>query len=237
MTEHKTQNYFGRDLEAMSFAINYHKWILEEFKPYFGNKVAEVGAGSGNFSELLIENLEQLTVFEPSDNMYPLLNQRFTEHPQVQSVHSTFIEAPSEHKTNLDTVIYVNVLEHIKDDAAELSHIFDVLQQGGHALIFVPALRFLYSNLDKDLGHFRRYHKKDLINLAHSSGFSVVKMHYFDFTGIVPWYIWFVLCKKTMISTHVSYYDRIVVPIIQKIEQALRPPIGKNLLMVLKKRG
>ena len=65
MTEHV--EYPGRDLEAMSFAVNYHKWILNEFRPYLGKSVVEVGAGTGSFSELLIEErIERLTLIEPS---------------------------------------------------------------------------------------------------------------------------------------------------------------------------
>ncbi len=74
MPEDNTIEYFGKDLEAMSFAINYHKWILSEFVPYLGNSIAEVGAGVGTFSKLILdENINELTAYEPSQNMFPSL--------------------------------------------------------------------------------------------------------------------------------------------------------------------
>src|SRR6185503_16638370 len=66
--------YPGRELESMAFAVNYHRWILDIFRPYLGKRIVEVGAGSGSFSELLLETKpEQLDSIEPSSNMYPLL--------------------------------------------------------------------------------------------------------------------------------------------------------------------
>jgi 16S rRNA A1518/A1519 N6-dimethyltransferase RsmA/KsgA/DIM1 with predicted DNA glycosylase/AP lyase activity len=73
--------YFGRDLEAMSFAENYHNWIIDEYKPYLGANVAEVGAGTGNFTELLLASetqIQKLVAYEPSSNMYPILEKRWS---------------------------------------------------------------------------------------------------------------------------------------------------------------
>jgi 16S rRNA A1518/A1519 N6-dimethyltransferase RsmA/KsgA/DIM1 with predicted DNA glycosylase/AP lyase activity len=71
MDSSERPQYFGRDLEAMSFAVNYHRWIIREFKPYLGRRAAEVGAGAGNFTALLLEHLDAVTAFEPSANMFP----------------------------------------------------------------------------------------------------------------------------------------------------------------------
>ena len=58
-----TGEYFGRDLEAMSFAVRYHQWIFDEFAPFLGPNVAEIGAGTGNFSqELLTTEIERLSL-------------------------------------------------------------------------------------------------------------------------------------------------------------------------------
>lgn len=100
----------------MSFAKNYHKWIIDEFKLYLGQTVAEVGAGTGKFSELMIEPITQLVAFEPSKNMYPLLKERFFKNLRVETINSTFSREYTKLEGCFDSIIYVNVLEHIEKD-------------------------------------------------------------------------------------------------------------------------
>ena len=229
--------YFGKDLEAMSFARNYHQWILEEFMPYIGEEVAEVGAGVGNFSDYLLNSTAKcITAFEPSDNMYPSLESKFSENSAVTPVNAFFEDKVRDHTEQFDSVCYVNVLEHIEYDREALEAAYESLRPGGHVLIFVPALSFLYSNLDKDLGHYRRYSREGLAAVAEAAGFRVNKIHYVDIVGIIPWYIVFVLMKKTMVGSSVSTYDSWVVPVVKKLEQMIRPFMGKNLLLVGQKK-
>ena len=230
----KKPQYFGKDLEAMSFAKNYHKWILAEFLPYLGNSVAEVGAGVGSFSTLVLETgIRSLRAFEPSRNMYPLLQAACSQDGRAQAINDFFGRTnASEH---FDSILYVNVLEHIEDDASELANAREALNLNGHLLIFVPALSWLYSDLDRQVGHFRRYIKEDLVELTQRSGLSVVKARYFDVAGIIPWYINFVLLKNPIGSGSVSLYDRLVVPAMRIMEGLMPPPIGKNVLLIAKK--
>ena len=226
--------YFGRDLEAMSFARNYHRWIAEEFAPYLGARVAEVGAGTGNFSELLLSQgpIAHLMSFEPSSNMYPLLQRRMAGSPRVQTVNDFFGSRAAGLQAAFDSVCYVNVLEHIEADRDELALVRGTLKSGGHLLVFVPALPFLYSGLDRQLGHFRRYRKGELVQLVEGAGFQLRQVKYFDLAGVLPWYVAFVLLKRPLTGGSVSMYDRFVLPLTRRIEQAVAPPIGKNLLLI-----
>ncbi|NKC13998.1 MAG: methyltransferase domain-containing protein [Gammaproteobacteria bacterium] len=234
MCPNNVNQYFGKDLEAMSFANNYHRWILSEFLPYLGSSVAEVGAGVGNFSSLILEtNINRLVTFEPSRNMYPLLQEALRTDKRAKAINDLF----DNENTNecFDSVLYVNVLEHIEDDASELANVRDAIAPEGHLLIFVPALPWLYSELDRQVGHFRRYTKKNLIELTQRAGFSVVKARYFDVAGIIPWYINFTLLKNSISGGSVSLYDRLVVPTMRVIEGLVPPPVGKNMLLVARK--
>lgn len=226
-------DYPGKDLEAMSFAVNYHEWILDEFSPYIGKKVAEVGAGCGNFTRMLLQtSMERLLAYEPSSQMFPLLSSIVKKEARVDAINDFFgVEA----ERDFDSILYVNVLEHVEDDRAELALIHNKLNAGGHALIFVPALPALLSDFDRSIGHFRRYQKKELTKEISNAGFSITKIKYFDIAGILPWYINFVLLKKRLGGNSVALYDRIAVPLMRKIEKRFSPPIGKNLLVIAKK--
>lgn len=236
MNQKSEEEYFGRDLEAMSFAQNYHHWILEEISPYLGGDVAEVGAGKGNFSNfLLTANINKLVAFEPSANMYSLLEKDFRDNHKVKTVNAFLEDRLPDFSHTFDSVCYINVLEHIKDHKKALSHAHKTLKHNGHLIIFVPALSFLYSDFDKKVGHHRRYSKTNLVDLVTSEGFSISKVQYFDMAGIIPWYLSFVLLKNSVNKTNVSMYDKLVVPAMKKVERIVPPIIGKNLILVGKK--
>jgi SAM-dependent methyltransferase len=236
MSSENESFYIGKDLEAMSFAEKYHQWILDEFHAYLHGDVVEVGAGSGNFTSLLAAaDIESLTSFEPSENMYGILASRVREQERITAIHGFFDKNYDNYQSRFDAAIYVNVLEHIEKDLDELRFVWESLKPTGFLCIFVPALSWLYSDLDKEVGHFRRYHKKPLERLVKQAGFTVLKSKYFDMPGILPWYLLFVLMKKKITGSNVSLYDKWAVPVIRKIESIVSPPLGKNILLVARK--
>lgn len=229
--------YDGRDLEAMSCAKGYYNWIMDEFRPFLGQDVVEVGAGVGNFSQwLLAANPHSFTAVEPSANLFPLLQQALANRPNVVACNAFFREARRTLPHQPDTVFYINVLEHIRDDRGELESVYEALKAGGHVCIFVPALQWLYGSIDAAFGHERRYHKPALVSLVRSVGFEVRNARYFDLAGVVPWWILARVLRGQLKPGSVSLYDRVVVPITRAIERRITPPLGKNLLLVGKKR-
>ena len=229
--------YFGRDLEAMAFARNYHRWIADELAPFLGSRVAEVGAGSGNFSQLLLATpgVAELHAFEPSANMYPLLQAQLARFANARSTNGFFGDHAAEHRQAFDSICYVNVLEHVALDGDELRQASIALRPGGHLLVFVPALPWLFSKLDQDLGHHRRYRKAELVSVVESAGLEVSRVKYFDLPGVLPWFVAFVLLGRTLTGGSVSLYDRLLVPLTRRLEGAIEPPLGKNLLLVARK--
>lgn len=234
--------YIGRDLEAMAFAENYHSWILQIFEPYLGKRIVEVGAGTGAFSELILRRApESLSLVEPSREMFRILGERLKLGDgggRVRAYNSVFAEVAGRIKEEQapDSIIYVNVMEHVADDAAELAAVHRTLCEGGRAFIFVPALRWLYGSFDKQVGHHRRYGKSELEEKCRRAGFRVLKSGYFDLAGIVPWWVKYCLLKSDkMEAGAVEFYDRYVVPAAKRIETLLRPPVGKNIILVAEK--
>lgn len=230
--------YESRDLEVMSFAQKYHEWIASLFSGFLGKKVAEVGAGSGNFSKLILrEPIEELVAIEPSKNMYELLRKNMAHDSRVEAHNAFFTDVSPRYIGHFDSVVYVNVLEHVEDDAGELARMYESLRPGGHVCIFVPALSWLYSEHDASIGHFRRYHKAPLIALLKSAGFEIVRVRYFDVLGILPWLVllkWKWL-KGDPTSGNISFYDTYIVPVSRMLETLITPPIGKNLIAVGRK--
>ena len=143
---------------------------------------------------------------------------------------------PKAQTESTNAIIMVNVLEHIEDDGSALEYIYKILKPGGSLLLFVPALQFLYSQLDHDHGHFRRYSKSGLIKVACDAGFSIDQVQFIDLLGMMPWLVFNKWMKKTEFDENmVLLYDRYAVPVTKKIETLLGSPIGKNLILVAKK--
>lgn len=227
-------HYPGKELEAMSFAVNYHRCIIDEFEPYLGETTAEVGAGKGSVSKLLLEKrIKHLFAFEPSQNMYPFLEKELRQEERARLVNDFF--SPKYAQESFDSIVYINVLEHIQDDRTELANALEALKPNGHLLLFVPALAWLYSDFDKQIGHFRRYTKECLGSLVRDAGYTLVKARYFDLVGVIPWYINFVLLRNSIGNVRVSLYDKIAVPTMRLIENIVTPPIGKNVLLIGRK--
>lgn len=244
LNSHKNFSYTGRELEAMSWAINYHRWILEIFRPYLGQHIVEVGAGFGSFSELILSehDFQTLSLVEPSQNMYEHLSDHVRKSylgKNVETYHGTFIEAAPiiRSQKTVDSILYVNVLEHIADDQRELEAVRETLSNSGHVFLFVPALSWLYGPFDRRVGHIRRYTKSEVEDKLLRTGFKIVRSAYFDFPGIVSW--WFkyrVMKSATMENGAVKFYDRFIIPPVRWIETRIPPPIGKNVLAIAQKR-
>ena len=234
--------YVGKDLEAMSFAVNYHRWILSRFAPYLGKRVVEVGAGTGSFSELLLELRPQtLSLVEPSQSMFEQLSQRaprFSGAVEVKLYNDTFdrVAAQIRARQQPDSIVYVNVLEHTADDKREIRVMAETLGPGGRAFIFVPALSWLYGSFDREINHYRRYSRGDLESKCRAAGFRILLSRYFDLFGVLPWWLKYRLLKSRKLEPGaVRLYDQAVVPIAKRLESTFAPPLGKNLLLVAEK--
>jgi ubiquinone/menaquinone biosynthesis C-methylase UbiE len=234
-------DYEGEDFEAMALAVKYYAWIVSTIKPYLGDHIVEVGAGAGVFSEFLCDHAKPktLTLIEPSKKTHDVLKNKVTSTKQteVSTINNYLKGNEKKLKDKVDTFVYINVFEHVKDDHKEMQRIADVLQKGGNAIVFVPALKGLYSEFDKSIGHYRRYDKKRLQELAEGAGLEVVNIRYMDMMGILPWWFSMVLMKNKKLKPKlVRLYDTVMVPVVRAFESTIHAPVGKNVLLVAKKR-
>ncbi|MDQ8197111.1 class I SAM-dependent methyltransferase [Pelagicoccus enzymogenes] len=228
--------YEGADLEAMGVAENYPKWIVEEFSPYLRGKIADVGAGSGNFSKYLLNaDVESIHAFEPCSRMHGLLSKRYEQESRLEAVNGYVTDLAGEFEAKFDAVVYNNVMEHVADDEAELKAVYRMLKPGGCVLIYVPALQWLYSDFDRSLGHYRRYEKASGAELLLKTGFAVETVKYADVLGVLPWFLCMKVFRSKLSKGSVGLYDRVGVPVTRMIEKFVPMPLGKNLLMVGRK--
>jgi SAM-dependent methyltransferase len=152
----------------------------------------------------------------------------------VTARRQTLAEYEPDRAGGFDAVLYLNVLEHIADDAQELRLAARVLRPGGALLVFGPALEWLYSELDYRAGHYRRYSLRRLRALASAAGLQVVSARYFDVLGVLPYLVVYRLSRHADIAGSTLWgYDRLVVPLSRLIQRAVpHPPLGKNVLLV-----
>jgi 2-polyprenyl-3-methyl-5-hydroxy-6-metoxy-1,4-benzoquinol methylase len=227
------------DLERLGTADRFFGWTLDEFRPFLKGRVLEVGAGFGTITKKLVESNPDLSVvaLEPADNLFGGLAAYAALTPQVEASQLISGEYIEQNKQPFDTVIYLNVLEHIERDVEELRITASALRPGGHILVFGPGLQWLYSELDYNAGHYRRYTVPGLRQVSTDAGLEVVSVNYFDVLGVLPYYLVYKLLGSQAISGSTMWgYDRVLVPLSRLIQRILRrPPLGKNVILVARK--
>ena len=222
----------------MARAHNYYRWILGAWLPYLGRVVLELGAGIGTFSAHLIDApIDRLFLLEPAPSLGRRLEERFRGHPRVRVLQGILEDFRPELRTaRVESVVTVNVLEHIPDDRAALRSIRDILVPGGTVLIFVPALPFLYGSMDRTFGHVRRYTKTVLVSMLHDLGYEVLHSRYMNLLGAVSWFLaGRVLRQRTVSPLAVTIADRTLIPLSHQLERWVHPPLGQSVLVAARR--
>jgi SAM-dependent methyltransferase len=237
-----TDEHFGAadDLDRLGTAEGFFRWVLDEFHPYLQGSVLEVGAGTGTITRKLVERFPDLrvTALEPAENLFGDLESFAAVSPRVTALHRSLAAGGPLVERGYDAVLYLNVLEHIDDDAAELRLAASALRPGGALLVFGPALSWLYGELDYKAGHYRRYSAGGLRRLAEQAGFEVVKAGYFDVLGVLPYWLVYRLGRRSSISgTSIWGYDRVIVPVSRLLQRVVPDRLlGKNVLLIATRR-
>jgi len=242
MTESSTTTsphvYEGREFEAAANLVNYYHWITDHFRPYLHGAGTEIGAGIGTYSGYLRPFFSEMDLIEPSPVQRPALSDIFKDDKDVRVFSETIDTYRSvAGDASRDCFCLVNVLEHIEDDVAALRDMAAMLKPDGHVCIFVPALPFLYSKLDRVFGHFRRYTHAELRHKVADAGFDIVSSTYMDMLGVPAWGLINTVLGSTSLNPKMAaIYDAACVPLTRAVESVIRAPIGKSLLIVGRKR-
>ena len=222
-------------LEGLRDADNYYAWIADLMTPYLGASVLEIGAGVGTFSRFLSGSGRHVTAVEPDPEAFKHLHLRFSDDSQVTTMEGDSSLASLEVST-YDSVVLVNVLEHIADEVSELERLYQLVKPGGYLLIWVPAHELLYARFDEAVGHFRRYNKRRLSALADLAGFETVSVKYVNPVGALGWLAGAKILRQTPTdSALTSFFDRKVVPWARKIERPAGSPFGQSALLIARR--
>lgn len=225
------------ELTELSAAGRFTAWIVESLERGLElrrtSDLLEVGAGLGAIATALAHRHADVdvTAIEPAENVFPRLAER------AEAVSNLFVAQQTSTElaatgARFDAVVYVNVLEHIADDHAELVTAADLLRGDGRIGVFVPALPALYGSLDYKSGHYRRYTADQLRHALARAGFVDVDVRYVDVLGVVPYWVMYRLFDVRRLDRFSSTgYDRVIVPASRLLQRVVpRPPIGKNLV-------
>jgi SAM-dependent methyltransferase len=218
------------EFTALNEAENYRTALVREFAPRLRGCVVEVGAGIGQITTLVrkIGAVDRVLAVEPEAS--------FAEELRRTQRGLEVVEGTAEvldPRLRLDALVSANVLEHIEDDAGELRMYHQLLApQRGWLCLLVPACPELYSPLDRDFGHFRRYTCAELRNKLSRAGFRIEKLHYYNLAGYFGWWWMFrVLKRRGFNARTVRFFDRCIFPMGHFLETRIcRPPIGQSLI-------
>lgn len=212
-------------------APRYNRWLTARVAPWVGRRVLEIGAGIGNMAEFFLDR-ERLVLAEPEAFYRERLAARFAGRSNVSVVPLRLPAVdPRLAAERLDTVICLNVLEHVEADGAALAAMRGLLVPGGRIVLLVPALRFLYGSLDAALGHYRRYAASELRDKIDAAGLRLKHMEYFNLGGVLGWWLTGRVLRRTIIpSGSLRLYDALV-PLF-RLERFLPFRIGQSLIAV-----
>lgn len=227
------------ELAIMASAKNYRHWIFSKLSPYLGDRVLEIGAGIGNFTELLLDR-EQVIAVDHDDQCIGYLKERFAARRNVASIQTDIAEERSSSLADYspDTILCINVLEHIRNDADALERMFRILKPGGRLVLLVPAFPCAYGTIDQLVGHYRRYLKKDLKGLLAQAGFTVGKAFYMNSLALPGWFLNNRVLKiRKHEQSQVLFYDTVVIPLLRRIEGFYAPPFGLSVVAIAYKKG
>jgi 2-polyprenyl-3-methyl-5-hydroxy-6-metoxy-1,4-benzoquinol methylase len=236
------EEYSGHtNLELVSKNHRFNNWMYKEISAGLNGDVLEIGSGIGTYSEMLIRDKDpsshiMLTDIDPS--YIRRLANNFCSNDSV-SVSKLDLSRKEDYEKigyeRFDSILALNVLEHVENDVFVLQQLYRMLKGGGTVVLLVPCHKFLYNVIDKSVGHFRRYAKKELEYKVSKTQFIMQRIIYFNVLGIVGWYLNGSLAKNPQINSTASRIFDLLVPISCYVERLTGKRLGLSIICYLRK--
>jgi glycosyltransferase involved in cell wall biosynthesis len=222
-------------LQSMRRARGLNRWILEQFRPFVGQRVVEAGCGIGNFTELLLDR-ERLVCLDNDPLYVEMIQWRLGHLENLRALRFDLSDTTAYaalKPERADTIVCLNVLEHIAPDEAVLRAYYDLLEPGGHAIILVPAHPSLYGPCDAAIGHERRYTQVELHTKMRNAGFDVVSMNEFNRLGVPGWWLNKKLGRRDLNPRQMRAFEALLP--VAKVIEAMKLGRGLSLIGVGRK--
>jgi protein-L-isoaspartate O-methyltransferase len=226
--------YIGSELELFAHARHWKAYLRSHLEPFLGQRVLEVGAGTGNTTKVLCASArERWVCLEPDAQLGAQLRSAIRAGelpPWCQVIVGTLAELPR--RQQFDTIIYIDVLEHIEDDCRELARAISYLQAGGHLIVVAPAHRWLFTAFDRAIGHVRRYTKGSLQAVI-PQDLALVCCRYVDSCGLLASLANRLVLRQSMPTVpQIVWWDRRLVPLSRWLDRLCGYRVGKSVLGV-----
>lgn len=229
--------YIGEELDVFSYATNWKTYWSSTLAKYMGATVLEVGAGIGTNTQLLCnDSYQRWLATEPDTAMYHHLGARQAngDLPAICEFSPLTVgELPSDDQ--FDTIMYIDVLEHIEHDADELRHAAAHLKTGGYLIVLCPAYQFLYTAFDEAIGHYRRYTASMFCDIT-PPDCTIEKLYYLDSVGLLASLAnQLLLQQSTPAKEQILFWDRAMVPISRIVDSLIFRRAGRSVIGIWRK--
>ena len=223
--------YQGKELEVFDKAKIFQKYIFLKIKKYFKNGIFEVGAGIGSFTREYIDLFKDVHLSDLDSSNFNVLKEKYSN-KAIKITQETIQQT----NLNYNTIVYLNVLEHIKDDKGEIETASAKLNPGGNLIILVPAHQKLFSEFDKSVGHHKRY-DVDFFRNFNNKNLKLKKLIYLDASGYLLYYLNKIFFTKEEYPSEskVQIWDKLFVPFTIILDFLTFYKLGKNILCVYEK--
>jgi len=220
-------------LDVLADLYNYNHWLFNKVRPFIRGRVCEVGCGTGNITQFLL-NFPEVLGMEPSPQSFERVRARFACHLNMKFVGCRLDECPNPDVPagEFDSVICLNVLEHIEDDVDALVRMRGLCGPRGRVIVLVPAHGCIYGQMDRSVGHYRRYSRRQVRQAFERAGLRIVHAFYLNALGFFGWWWHGRVLKREQIPVQAGRFFNRLVPFLDAAERLLPPPFGQSLIAV-----
>ena len=223
-------------LRIISHARAFNRWMYQAIRPQLQGRILEIGSGIGNISDFVVKDGYPVSLSDYDEAYVAILSEKYKRSPNVQAVFRIDLEDPhflSAHALaqQYDTIFLLNVIEHIRDHQAAIRNCAHMLKPQGRLIVLAPAYPTLFSRLDKELGHHRRYTRKSMTHLLRGEGLSIVQQQYFNLLGLAGWFFWGKVAGRKQLTAPGFNLFNVLVPLARLLDKLAGKRAGLSVIV------